>query len=770
MRRLWMIRLAFLAPMLLLVPRPAAAQTAYGAWSTYLHVASVRDLICHGDVVWMATGEAGLVRYDRADGSFNSITREPGGLASNTVQAITFDRHGNLFAAATGRGVSRLDTDGRWSLINEFDGMPSDSALAFRAQGDTVWIGTTRGLALWNGTTLAGSVPDRGTQSPFDSDIITGVAIAEDTLFVGTPVGVYHTPISPQLKWTRINAGLPTNPSVLSMATDGRTVLVVASGSGITTSLSWDAGTQQWNTDAPGTGFVRRVRDESGRLLCTTTAGIFVRRPGGPRPMPGWDHLAGSPATDNIDAAAVEVGVDSAGVAFASTRGLLFEAPPAPQVDSTWIGHTPPGPVGNKCINIAESDGSVYVGYDTEGFSRLRDGVWRNWSSSDVCTDPDPCDTTFASVGQPTGLLIDPLGIKWVGVWSGPLARIEDAVSTPLFKNITFTSSSPDTVELHSLVWSAAADSNTGARAGRWFGLDTNDRGNQKKNPIGIDVYDTSGTLRRSFQPGYPGLRNGQVRALAVDRFNTMWVGYAANGIAGLSTFPVPPAVGDSIRLEDVPDTKLIDCFGIQIYRDSVWVLATDGLHRYNRTTGLQVTRLDIAGPPAPRLAPHPLALAPDGSVFVGTTGGVRWHQRGKSPIDFTPDNSPIANIEVRAVWVEASGAVWIGTPTGINRFDPHYSPPPEPRLPSLHVTVYPNPAWRTAGGFALRLKGQATAYEGEIFDINGRLVHRFVAGGNNQVIWDGHDLDRRGVGAGVYFLRVRGGGAETTTRLVVIQ
>src|SRR6185503_3876499 len=112
-----------------------------------------------------------------------------------------------------------------------------------------------------------------------------------------------------------------------------------------------------------------------------------------------------------------------------------------------------------------------------------------------------------------------------------------------------------------------------------------NSLGSPEKNPIGIDVYDTSGTLRRSFQPGYPGLRNGQVRALAVDRFNTMWVGYASNSNAGLSTFHVPDTLGNDIALRDVADTKLIDCFGIQIYRDSVWVLSTDGLHRFDRST-----------------------------------------------------------------------------------------------------------------------------------------------------------------------------------------
>jgi hypothetical protein len=319
-------------------------------------------------------------------------------------------------------------------------------------------------------------------------------------------------------------------------------------------------------------------------------------------------------------------------------------------------------------------------------------------------------------------------------------------------------------------VWSSSADSNRAENAGRWFGLDTDLRGDNSHNPLGIDVYDSLGRFVRNYPPSYPGLRNGQVRALAVDRFKTMWVGYAKNSNAGMSTFDVPGTIGSEIGLTDVADTKDIDCFGIQIYRDSVWVLGDDGLRRFDRGTRKEITQLDIAGPPAPRGAAHPLAVAPDGSVFVGTTGGVRWHRRGTAPVDFTPDNSPIANIEVRAVWVEPSGVVWIGTASGVNRFDPHFTPPPAPRLPSLSVTVYPNPAWRTRAGFELKLRGQATHYDGEIYDLNGRLVKRIVVDGNDKVFWNGFDQDGQGVGAGVYFLRVRGGGAEATTRIVVLR
>ena len=766
MHRVARLALLILLPALCLLPRAASAQFDSRAWTTYLHAQTCRDLLCLRDTVWVATAEAGLVRYIPSTDSWSSTTREPNGLAGNSLQALTFDAQGRLFVAVPGKGVSRLDKDGRWSLINQFDGLPSDTALTMRAQGDTVWIGTTRGLALWNGNVIAGSIPSRGTPSPFGSDQISGIGFTGDIMFVSTPVGVYTARKSERLAtWTRINVGLPINPNVTSLAGNDTTVTVVASGKNssggdITTSFTWNPGLGTWFSDFPsGNPAVRRVRDDYGKILCTTvvtpSGGVYTRRGLG-----DWVLLVNSPGTDNSDAAALEVGMDPDGVVFAFSRGQLRYGP-------TWNPpYKPAGPVGNACFNIFWANGSTYACYEGEGVARLRDGVWRNWPGSDPCLGT--CDTTFKLTSFPTGALVDPLGYKWIGMWGGPLTRFDDEVEPPFFDNIVNGSASPDTVALHSFVWSAAADSNQNEMAGRWFGLDTNALG--VLNPIGIDLYDTSGTLRRSFQPGYPNLRNGQVRALAVDETNTMWVGYAQNINAGLSTFAVPDTIGSDIELKDVPDTKDINCFGLAVYGDSVWVLGDDGLRRFDRISRKEVTQLDIAAPPTPRGGVHPIAVAPDGSVFVGTGGGVRWHQRGRAPIDFVPDNSPIANIEVRAVYVEPSGVVWIGTATGINRFDPHYVPPPTPVLPALHVTVYPNPAWRTRGGFELKLRGEATRYEGEIYDLNGRLVHRFVSDGNDRVMWNGFDLDGRGVGAGVYFLRVRGGGAEATSRIVVLR
>ncbi len=755
------------ALLLALLATPAAH--AQGQWTTYLHTRTCNDLLARGDTVWIATGEAGLVRYYRNSDSWESITRVPNGLAGNDVRAITFDRTGNLFAAVPGKGVSRLDRDGRWSLLNAFDGLPSDTVLVLRAQGDTVWIGTTRGLALWDGRTVAGSVPDLGTPSPFSNNNINGIAVTGDSLIVSTPNGIYAARVSQRLaSWSRISATLPLlSQNVRGIATDGHNLLALVSGFNINnptqsvfTSFRWESLTNSWPTDAPPSN-VRRLRDDHGIVLATTLAGTQVRTPAG-----GWTLIVNSPVTDNADATALEVGADATGHAYGFAGGQLLEEDlPA------WIARTPPGPVGNSCRNIAWASGTVYAAYAGEGVGRLRNGIWRNYPNGSVCVGAE-CDSTFANSNFPGGMLMDPFGSKWIGMWAGPLTLFDDERSPPVFRNLFYASSNPDSAHLHSCIHAAAADSNhltQGAQPGRWFGLDSDRIGNDIGNPLGLDLYDANGTFIRNYDTTYPGLRNGLIRALECDRSNRMWVGYKGSSSAGLSTFAVPLTLQQPITLSDVPGTNLLDVFGMAIRGDSVWVLSTDGLHRFRQGSQSFATKLQIAGPPA-LASMHPLAVGRDGTVYVGTTGGLRVHRRGQAPVDYTPDNSPLADLEVRAVHTEPSGVVWIGTAGGVNRFDPDFVPPPEPKLPSLLVSLYPNPAWLTGAGFQLRLKGQAAAYQGEILDLSGRLVHRFALGGNGQVMWNGLDLDQGWVGPGVYFVRVRGGGAEATSRVVVLR
>lgn len=729
-----------LALALALLPAPGRAT---GAWTTYMRLQNCNDLIALPDTVWIASREAGLVRYLRAEDRFESVTREPGGLASNNVTALEFDRSGRLWAGTPGRGVSRLSADGStWDLVNAFDGLPSDSVNALRASGDSVWIGTQGGLALWDGTQVAGAVPDIGTASPFRNNQVRGVVVVRDSVFVGTRDGVYVARLSERLgNWAALDSGL-VNRNVFSMATDGREVFALAG----TNPYRWNSTTGVWSV-AAGAGTVRLLRDDFGRVTCSSETGLW-RWTGA-----AWSLLPGSPVATTASPGQVEFASDPAGTTFAVRDGALHVE------GSPWSSLTPPGPAGNDLQNVVVDGARVWIATFDQGVARLEGSQWRNYA--DGCCGSLQ-DTTFTNPQYAFALLRDGAGHKWLASWGTAVERLDDSSNPPhVTRPVLPFTGGPDSLMNHTNMWSTTYDDSNYV----YLGGDTPDRGGRP--PVGIDVYAPDGTLRSVWRAENCGIPDNQVRALAVSR-GRLWAGFPGSGIAW-ATLPAG-------RVAPPPFTALsrtagYDVFGIEARGDSLWVLTTTNLLRFNAATFSQVSTLEIPGAPAPRGAVHPLAVSPDGTAWVGSVDGVRRYRPGGGYDDYKTGNSPLANDEVRAIAVDpATGVVWFATAGGLSRFDPGYTPPPPPTLPALRLLVYPNPAQFPAIGLDLRLAGNASAYTGEIYDLNGRCVHRFSASGNGRVVWDGRDLEGARVRPGVYFVRAHGGGHEASARVVVLR
>ena len=144
--------------------------------------------------------------------------------------------------------------------------------------------------------------------------------------------------------------------------------------------------------------------------------------------------------------------------------------------------------------------------------------------------------------------------------------------------------------------------------------------------------------------------------------------------------------------------------------------------------------------------------------------------KRDGSRQDFTTANSPIPSDEIRSIRIDpTSGVVWVGTAGGLSRFDPAFVPV-TPVVPRLDIQVFPNPARINRVSLGLRLTGNSVDYQGRILDLSGRLVHRFAAATNGQVIWDGRDLHGARVEPGIYFVLVQAGGRIGSARVVLIR
>lgn len=742
--------LGSLATACLLAVTPGAAAAA-GAWQTHLHVRDFTDLVVTNQAVWCATAEAGLLRFDRATHRFDAITREPGTIASNHLTSLAFDRLGRLWVGTFESGVSRLTADGTaWELVNAFDGLPGDSVTTITVAGDTLWIGTRQGIALWDGRQVLGSLPDGNTVS-FDTTFaipaITGVVQLRDTLWLSTPRGAGFARTTTNLTdWRPANAGLP-DLEIDHLVSNGRDLLALTGGA----VYRWIAGSLAWSP-AGTIGVVHSLASDYGTVLAGSEQGTFR--------WTGSDfvQLVGAPAATAGGGDDPEPSVDPTGATThyaGDPAGLWEETAPG-----TWTTHSPPGPPGNTYSNIVIDGTRVYAATRDDGIGRWDGTNWFNWL-------PVPCNgcpNTFAFPFEVFAMLADRQGQKWVACWRFALDHFDDSVEPPLFTHL-WTNVSDD--PRHTIAFGAAADSD----GGRWFGMDS-DR-IPEVVALGLDYYDANGNWAGTWGPGSPVgslVRGGKIRAITVDKVGRIWVGYAGaanSGVDHFKGFPVAP----NPDFHTVQNTASLDIWSLVAHGDSIWVLTDRDLRRINRTSvPPRVVSPTLSTPAGRPLGARLMDVAPNGDVFVGSEEGVRWYHVGGATQDFTITNSPLASNDVRAIAVDrATGVVWFGTAQGLNRFDPGYrAPMPPPGAPDS-LRVYPNPATLTGLGLQLRLRGASAGYTGGVYDLRGRLLHRFATATQGQVFWDGRDDTGEQVRPGVYFVRAEGGGRVARARFVLL-
>ncbi|MFS8063731.1 MAG: two-component regulator propeller domain-containing protein, partial [Luteimonas sp.] len=152
------------------------------------------------DRVWVATEGGGISVLDAQRRHFRHyrMAAYPQ-IGSDDTWAIA-SRGGVLWFGTYGGGLHRLARDGRITrfMPDESDphSLPADTVmtLAFDARG-VLWIGTTAGVARWNGRGFQRIALPRQTSAP----IVFSLTVDGDALWAGTSVGVFRR--GPDGRW-----------------------------------------------------------------------------------------------------------------------------------------------------------------------------------------------------------------------------------------------------------------------------------------------------------------------------------------------------------------------------------------------------------------------------------------------------------------------------------------------------------------------------------------------------------------------------------------
>jgi ligand-binding sensor domain-containing protein len=706
---------------LLFVMSPVeTCQAAVGRWTTHVNSSNLSRVHFDGTNVWCASS-GGAVKFEIGSEQFTKIVRDqPGTLVNNELSCVAVSDGQSVWFGTRGFGLDLLH-QGEWTLFTEgLTRLPSDSILCLSPSGNSLWAGTARGLALFQGSLLDTTFNVATTGGGIPSDVINDILATADTVWCATEGGVGRgVKFGGAWTWQALNNGLGSL-SVLCVDRFGGRVSV---------------GTQNGIYEYDGSTWVRRggyiawspeaLQEMGGKLYAAGDSAVFVWE------APTW--LKATPLS--ISASFRDLVSDGAGRLWCATsEGLV-------SYDGTeWRQFTPPGPQYNyvEDLSVAQ-DGKVWAATKTNLAALRFDGLeWKVYNSSTTggAMQYAWLFSVFASAS----------GTLWFGhccCVPCRMDRLDYASGTEVWSNYYLNNCKDITEDASGIVW---------------FSSDGH----------GIYAFDPYDSSQRNITASVGKLSSSSVEAVAPVDSRRRWVGHM---LAGVDFWDDSGTVeeSDDIWKHFSTDQGLLSLSvtsaaivgnkvyfgtqrGVTVFQDTTWVRNYDG------------SDLVAVSPMV-----NDVAVDPFGNVWVATMGGVaKIAPSGEIAATFTYVSSGLVDNEVRCIAVdEARGEVWFGTPKGMSVLEA-WNPSEGKSLADAHV--YPNPFRPRSGHQDIRLDGLPSRVNVCVYDLTGRLLRNLGTVGNRDKVWDGTDANGHAVPTGVYLLKLEAHNASSIKKVAVIR
>jgi len=281
----------------------------------------------------------------------------------------------------------------------------------------------------------------------------------------------------------------------------------------------------------------------------------------------------------------------------------------------------------------------------------------------------DEADPNSLSDNRVQRIYEDPRGIFWLATQEGGLNKFDPVLET--FTHYRHNPADPTSLSEDDIRHLAVDP------AGMiWLG--TRRAGLNRFDPVSETV-----TRYRHDPADQTSLGNDRISALYVDRAGVLWVG-SSNG--GLQRFDPQSETFITYRHDPADPTSISDDTVKVLYEDAqgvLWVGTRDGgLNKFDRAsetftayrydsadpTSLGDDYIEAIAPVLNEAEPHLLWVGTDNgglNKFDPTTGrSIRYQHDPANP-------TSLSHNEVRNVYTDRSGVVWVGTNGGLNKFAP---------------------------------------------------------------------------------------------------
>jgi len=700
-------------------------------WESLTSFGQVQDVIRYQDEIWAAT-LGGLVRVDPEDLSFTTYTNVDG-LGTNELYILHEDGIGRLWVGGRGRLVNFTDpADPDVYLISDNDDRDVEIYdIASTPSGDTLWLANRLGVALF----LPGDGAGEGLiQDNFDrlGDIegetaAKSIVLDEDSVWVGTERGLAVGSredirrLKAPANWTSYEPVLlhgDINDNLVEALLYRNDSLYVGTSQGAYY-FETDPVVSLTSLGIYGNPYVYDLDANDSLVIISTERGAHLYSNGFVIGLT-WEGLP-SGVQHSISGAYDDNGVywnGNLSDGLYRLNGDVFE--------KLEIGGAPNG----ECRDIAETMGKIWGAFYRQGLAYYENNAWHKVS-----------DTLVS--GLLVSLAVGPLGELWVGTWGNGVYRIDgDTVMHFNAENsiLSGVDESPLYVVVSDIYCTASAV---------WM---ANLRGINGEivcvNPYNLDQWQNYVLVGGAGAEWLECIIEGQ---------GIVYAGSLNNGIYGIAYYSTPFNTNGDYRFQFTHSnsgigSNLIRRMAVDTF-DSLWVGTSYGLS-YQGLGEIIFTNVTLPDGFGPEITA--LAFDARGNLYAGSKQGIVARDLASGDMEqMTTRNSSLMDDAVNAIYFqESAGAFWIATASGVARMTVPYA---EAAQDIEQVLAYPNPFVIRYGDETVRFNFAGNAVI-RVFTLAGELVREIPYNGS----WDGRNSAGKQVASGVYLFTLTGDDGQT--------